>query len=67
MPKELNEPVLEDNYMVYMDYYYVADGNVIQSPVGGNVARLKAAGPYKEIRRCDIVGRANQESAREDR
>lgn len=59
MSAELNEPILEDDYPVYYGYYYVADGKVIESDIQGNVARLKAVGPYKEVRRCDIVGRTN--------
>ncbi len=56
--RELNEPILEDDYPVYADYLYVADGKVIRSDWHGvNVRRLKHELGAKEIRRCDIAGR----------
>lgn len=56
--EELNEPVLPDNYPVYGDYLYVADGKVIRSDLhGATVGRLKAYLKADEIRRCDIAGR----------
>lgn len=55
--KPLNEPVLDDNYPVYAGYFYVADDNVIISPVKGNVAQLKQSISATEIRRCDAVAR----------
>src|SRR5687768_7521016 len=39
--KPLNEPILEDDYPVYGDYLYVADGRVVRSDIFGNVRRLK--------------------------
>ena len=55
---ELNEPVLPDDYPVYGDYLYVADGKVVRSDLHGtNVRRLKAHLKAEEIRRCDIAGR----------
>lgn len=57
MTRDLNEPVLEDDYPVYSGYYYVADGSPIQSPIAGTVRDLKQIGQYREIRRCDAVGR----------
>lgn len=57
-PRELNEPILEDDYPVYADYLYVADGKVIRSDWHGvTVRRLKRELGAKEIRRCDIFGR----------
>ncbi len=57
-PRELNEPILEDDYPVYADYLYVADGKVIRSDLHGvTAARLKRYLGAKEIRRCDIAGR----------
>lgn len=54
----LNEPILPDDYPVYADYLYVADGKVIRSDWHGvNVRRLKHELGAKEIRRCDIAGR----------
>ena len=55
--KELDEPILEDDYPVYYGYVYVADGKVKRSDIEGNVARLKAYLKATEIRRCDIFGR----------
>ena len=55
---DLNEPVLPDDYPVYGDYLYVADGKVIRSDLHGlTVADLKRDVGAKEIRRCDIYGR----------
>lgn len=55
--KELDEPVLPDDYPVYYDYLYVADGKVVRSDIEGTVKRLKVVINAKEIRRCDIDGR----------
>ncbi len=57
MTTELNEPVLPDDYPVYWDYWYVADGKPIRSNVQGTVRELKADVKVSEIRRCDIAGR----------
>jgi hypothetical protein len=54
---ELNEPILEDDYPVYGDYLYVADGKVIRSDIFGTVRELKHNVKAKEIRRCDMCGR----------
>lgn len=56
--RELNEPVLADDYPIYGGYLYVADGKVISSDLHGTTAgRLKQHLGAKELRRCDIVGR----------
>ncbi|TGV15784.1 hypothetical protein EN816_00600 [Mesorhizobium sp. M8A.F.Ca.ET.173.01.1.1] len=56
---KLDEPILPDDYPVYADYLYVADGQVIQSDWHQiNVRRLKRELGAKEIRRCDIAGRS---------
>jgi hypothetical protein len=55
--KELDEPVLADDYKVYGDYLYVADGKVIRSDIFGTVRDLKRDIGAKEIRRCDMAGR----------
>jgi hypothetical protein len=56
--KELNEPILEDDYPIYAGYLYVADGKVICSDYHGITARqFKAREGIKELRRCDIYGR----------
>lgn len=52
------ETVLQDDYPVYGNYLYVADGKVIMSDLhDSTVGRLKAYLGAKEIRRCDIEGR----------
>lgn len=54
----LNEPLLPDDYPIYGDYLYVADGRVIRSDWHGVTAReLKRALGAAELRRCDIAGR----------
>jgi hypothetical protein len=54
----LNEPVLADDYPIYGDYLYVADGRVIRSDWHGiTAAELKRREKIAELRRCDIVGR----------
>src|SRR5208337_5574269 len=35
------ERLLEDSYLVYAGYVYVADGMVVESMITGNVARLR--------------------------
>lgn len=57
---ELNEPILADNYPVYWNYAYVADGKVIISDIQGTVKDLKREYKAQEIRRCDIIGRQKQ-------
>lgn len=58
MPKTYdNEDILEDNYPVYLGYYYVVDGKVISSGIEGDVGRLKRNLNAKEIRRCNAVDR----------
>lgn len=55
--KELNEPVLTDDYPVYAGYAYVVDGQPLSSPIQGTVKRLKVVMKATEIRRCDLAGR----------
>ncbi len=55
--RELDEPVLPNNYPVFGDFWYVVDGEPKRSPVFGVVANLKAEWDTTEIRRCDAVGR----------
>jgi len=54
---DLNEPILDDDYPVYGDYLYIADGKVIRSDVFGTVRDLKRDLKATEIRRCDMGGR----------
>lgn len=52
-----SENILDDNYPVYWDYIYVADGKPIRSDVQGTVFDLKRDTGAKEIRNCDLVAR----------
>ena len=54
---ELNESELPDDYPVYWDYLYVADGKVARSDIQGNVRDLKRDLNAKVITNCDIAGR----------
>ena len=51
------ENVLPDDYPVYWDYLYVADGKVIRSDIRGTVKELKHDLNAAEIRNCKIVER----------
>jgi hypothetical protein len=54
---ELNEPILEDDYPIYGDFMYVADGKLYRSDWHGiTVRQLKGREGFKEIRLCDIYG-----------
>ena len=65
--RELNEPVLPDDYKVYAGYLYVADGKVISSDWHGITAlALKRRLGAKEIRRCDIFGRRERAEKQND-
>lgn len=58
MKSPLNENILPDDYPVYGDYLYVADGKVIRSDFHGvTVGFLKKKLGVSEIRNCDILGR----------
>jgi len=53
-----NEDILEDDYPVYGDYLYVADGKVYRSDWHGvTVAELRRREGFKEVRRCNISAR----------
>lgn len=58
--EKLNEPILDDDYAVFWDYLYIADGKVVRSDIKGTVCQLKADLGAKEIRRCDIFGRRKE-------
>jgi hypothetical protein len=54
----LDEPILADDYPVYANYLYVADGRVVRSDWHGiTVRQFKGREGYSEVRRCDICGR----------
>ncbi len=49
-----NETVLPDEYPVYGDYFYLADGEVYRSAWHGiTVRELKARENFAEVRKCD--------------
>jgi hypothetical protein len=52
-----DEDILPDNYPVYPGYYYVCDGNVMESPIRGDVLKLKFRLAVKEVRRCNLMDR----------
>jgi len=51
------EHVLEDNYPVFMGFWYVCDGEPLISPIQGTIAELKIHIGAKEIRNCIAVQR----------
>jgi hypothetical protein len=57
MDKDFDEPILDDDYPVFTGFLYVADGDVLRSPIKGTVASLKRQLCIKEIRRCDMAAR----------
>lgn len=58
--RELDEPILSDDYPVYYDYLYIVDGKLYTSTSQCTVGQLKVRLNAKEIRRCDIVGRVKE-------
>lgn len=53
-----NEDELPDDYPIYGDYLYVADGKVYRSDWHGITAReLKAREGFKSVCRCNIAAR----------
>lgn len=61
MNPELNEPILSDDYNVFAGYYYVVNDKPICSDITGTVEILKRYLGATEIRRCDIIGRMEQQ------
>ncbi len=53
----LNEPVLDDDYSVFVGYWYVLDGVPKRSMICGHVRELKESSGAAEVRRCDAVRR----------
>ncbi len=48
------ETILPDDYPIYGDYFYLADGKVYRSDYHDvTVADLKRREGFKEVRRCD--------------
>lgn len=64
---QLNERELDDDFPVYLDYLYVADGRVIRSEIQGTVKALKYNLEKNHnikanvITTCDILGRKEQQ------
>jgi hypothetical protein len=57
----LNEPELPDDYPIYGDYMYVADGKPIRSDWHGITAReFKRYIKATTLCRCDVIGRRKQ-------
>jgi len=54
---ERAEPILHDNYPVFVSYWYLADGKPIRSDITGTVSQLKQDIRASEIRRCAAVKR----------
>lgn len=53
-PPMSDETILSDDYPIYGDYMYLADGNVYRSNHHGvTVAELKRREGFKEVRRCN--------------
>ena len=53
------ETILPDDYPVYGDYFYVADGKLYRSDWHGiTVQQLKAREGFREVRRCNLVARS---------
>lgn len=52
---DYKERVLEDDNPVYAGYWYLADGEPMQSPLTGTVADLRAANPdIRHFQYCDM-------------
>lgn len=59
--KELDEPVLDDNYSICYDEICIVDGKLFRSQSSQcTVGQLKARLNAKEIRRYDNSGRVKQ-------
>ncbi len=53
-----DETVLPDDYPIYGDYLYVADGKLYRSDWHGiNVRQLRNREGFSEVRRCNIEAR----------
>ena len=53
-----DERLLPDDYPIYGDYLYVADGKLYRSDWHGiTVRQLKGREGFKEVRRCNIAAR----------
>jgi hypothetical protein len=55
-----NEQVLDDDYPMYADYWYIVDGKPTRSDYHDiTVRQYKGRTGTKEIRRCNIAARWN--------
>lgn len=56
-----DEDVLPDDYPIYGDYFYIADGELYRSDWHGiTVRELKCNERFKEVRRCNFSKRFYQ-------
>lgn len=64
-----SETVLDDDYPVYLDYWYICDGKPRRCPIWGTpdepatVRDLRRAFQCEEVRRCDILARTKREES----
>lgn len=62
----MKERVLEDDYPIYADYFYMVDGKVYRSDFHGITASdLKRRLGASKITNCDIFGRGGFEACAE--
>jgi hypothetical protein len=60
-----NETILDDDYPIYGNYLYVADGKPYCSDYHGvTVGWLKRKEGFKEVRRCNLMARKADLEAR---
>ncbi len=53
-----SETILEDDYPIYANYFYLADGVVVCSPYHAVTAKyFKLQFGIKELRRCSLADR----------
>lgn len=61
--KELDEPILDNDYPVFAGYYYVVDDAIVMSDITGTVSQFRARCQRllnvkaEIVKRCDIFGR----------
>jgi hypothetical protein len=64
------EELLDDDYPVYLDYWYVCDGEPKRCPLFGmdgdnpTVRDLRRTFQCKEVRRCNIMARLSNGDGR---
>lgn len=64
---KLKEDILPDDYPIYGNYFYIADGKLYRSDWHDiTVRQLKAYEGFNEVCRCDIYGRQAQMEAQDN-